>query len=276
MKDKSLVILSSVLFLLPPLISAIVILFSHWDADDYWFNEYYSFTYYNNESDSRRTVLFWVRVLIFPLFWVPHACIEIHRLSTIPPEQYTSHMWYTIEEPRNASRSKSAALLLAVGAMPQAIGSMLAMFGANASFSFVSSMAFILAARGAVANIYSCCCSPRGEGSTTCSARMDRVGTLGFLTGTIMLLLGLIEHQLFILSGPSPYTFRALMFLWTLTGFIFLLTDITRDYNTDNVVTERELQQGQNRYPGNDADNVVVIAQPARSSGVSVMILGEV
>ena len=105
---------------------------------------------------------------------------------------------------------------------------------------------------------------------------MDRVGTLGFLTGTIMLLLGLLDFTLYDLQNLGPPTFRAFVFLWTLTGFIFLLTDITRDYNTDNVVTERAVQQRQNRYPGNHADNLVVIAQPVHSSGVSTMIVEEV
>ena len=273
MKDKSLVILSSVLFLLPPLISAIVILFSDQDADEYWFNEYYVFVSYNNSIN--QSILSWVRVLIFPLFWVPHAYIEIRRLSTIPPKQYTSHMWYTIEEPRNASRSKAIAQLLAGGAIPQAIGSILPSLEAVLFFFFVSSIVFIVTAGVAVANVYSYC-SHGGEGSNTRSARMDQVGTLGFLAGTIMLLLGLLDFTLYDLQNLGPPTFRAFVFLWTLTGFIFLLTDITRVYNTDNVVTERELQQEQNRYPGNDADNVVVIAQPVHSSGVSVMIVEEV
>ena len=212
MKDKSLVILSSGLFWLPPLIYATVIFFSYWDAEDFWFNEYYAVAYYNNHPINQGRILSWVRVLIFPLFWVPHACIEIHRVSTIPPEQYTSHMWYTIEEPRNASRSKSAALLLAAGAIPQAIGSILPSLGAVLFFFFVSSIVFIVAAGVAVANVYSYC-SHGGEGSTTCSARMDQVGTLGFVTGTFMLLLGLLDYSFYFLQGLGPYAFRALVFL---------------------------------------------------------------
>ena len=185
-------------------------------------------------------------------------------------------MWYPIKGPQTTSLTKAIALLLAVGAILQAIGSIPSLLDLRFILSFLSSIVFIVAAGVAVENVHPGCCCPGGKGPTTCLARVDQVGTLGFLVGTIMLLLGLVDYELIVFRDLGFNPLWASTMLWTLTGIIFLLTDITRVYNTDNVVTERELQQGQNRYPGNDADNLVVIAQPVHSSGVSTMIVEEV